>query len=1406
MLVLAVFLAAALAAQGARAQQITIVDEHPRLVFRVDGTPGARTFQTIRDLYNSNGGNNPLHNAIGGWIGWTGDTDPVNEATRYVLTGDVAHAANALNAMSSGSLYYAGESGESGIQWALAYDWIRSAWDGSSSLPPDLAAKFATIENKLAGFVSSALADLDSNNPSLWHCRAAIGAAAWVGALALPAGNAAYDALRTRAFGHWQQTLKATDASGGWPEGPTYWATSRAINFPLAYQAYQTAVTAAPPLAVSDPLGDLRTLGLWQAYTQRGDGSFDRYGDISSQAFISNGTIGRSIDYYAQVTGNPALAAFAESARAYRNPLYDSSYNWIYPVSYDPTIAKPAGYDPAHPAACLGGALPHAMVFGKDAMGFAVMRQGWNPGDTEISFKAGDYLAHHNHYDQGTFTVFKNAPLVINSGGYGDYFGDHRLNYYVRTVAVNSILIQRPDELWTPAGVAPPGGYVNDGGQRIVDATGSMVQSYEDWQANKTSGPNYELADITAFANVDNHYSYVASDLTRAYNSTLYDSEGQGGKVSNVTRQLMYLEDADILVVFDRVTSTNPAYKKKWLLHTPNKFVGGSEVVARGSADNGIVVVDGASIAGNTMTMTNGGGKLFLQMLTPRRYTVNKVGGPDYRYYVEDDGNDADGYDGTNHNGGYTEQAWNDYGNWRIEVSPKDPSMFDTFLGVLSPRASTVGSVDTATLLSDSPLATIMQVGSHIVGFGTHGQIGSDVKYRLPSGGAYNHLVVDLLPDQLYRVFDSMGLRDIQTNDAGLLTFDETATGPHDITLSLAPAPMTLWRLDQSSSASVSANWTAGLPNGAGHAAVFGSVITTERTVTIDAPITYGVMYFDSSHNYTIAGADVVTLQAAGLGAATVLVGQSGAGGGHTVSAPVTLASPLEVIVASGAAVTLAGPLTGPSAAGMTKTGAGTLVLSGNNTYAGTTTVSAGTLLAENTTGSATGTGAVTVSAATLGGTGFINGPVTLTGDSTLTSTGTLTINSTLTVQGLANQLSNGTVNTSDDVTIDPGAVFIINGTLQIAPTGTINVTGTFTAGAASQAGTFNLNAGGTANVTGGLNGTGAGAATLAAGSTFNATGATSMTGWTNATLNTNVNLNGGALGASGTVTVGNGATLRAGNVTANSFQVNSGSATMTTLAGANPATSTVSVAAGQTLGVSRNITNVNTLTVDGTATLHSLSTEGTASETSIVRSLVMNKDGGGKPLGMLDLKTGNLVVDYTGGSSPLVEVANLVKSGANFDPGTGNLRWNGTGITSSAIPSGPDPMLYAVGVREAVDAGSFEMPTLTNLEGVTLGSKAVVAKYTWIGDVNLDGKVDQNDYDVMDYYQVFGTGGEAFGAGWWTGDLNGDGKLNQDDYDLADYGQVFQDGSTLGRAPEPATLVLVGLGIAGTLLRRRGR
>ena len=81
----------------------------------------------------------------------------------------------------------------------------------------------------------------------------------------------------------------------------------------------------------------------------------------------------------------------------------------------------------------------------------------------------------------------------------------------------------------------------------------------------------------------------------------------------------------------------------------------------------------------------------------------------------------------------------------------------------------------------------------------------------------------------------------------------------------------------------------------------------------------------------------------------------------------------------------------------LTKSGAGTLRLTTQNTYAGGTTVSAGRLLVNNTTGSGTGSGIVSVDAGVLGGTGTIAGALTVNNAGTLspgTSIGTLTLNS----------------------------------------------------------------------------------------------------------------------------------------------------------------------------------------------------------------------------------------------------------------------------------------------------------------------------------------------------------------------------------------------------------------------------
>ncbi|MDP9992880.1 outer membrane autotransporter protein [Variovorax boronicumulans] len=97
----------------------------------------------------------------------------------------------------------------------------------------------------------------------------------------------------------------------------------------------------------------------------------------------------------------------------------------------------------------------------------------------------------------------------------------------------------------------------------------------------------------------------------------------------------------------------------------------------------------------------------------------------------------------------------------------------------------------------------------------------------------------------------------------------------------------------------------------------------------------------------------------------------------------------------SGGDNTLSGSISGTGGS-VVKVGAGTLVLTGANTYTGATTVAAGTLRVNNTSGSGTGTGAVQVqSGATLAGSGSIAGAVTIAKGGILAagnSPGTLTL------------------------------------------------------------------------------------------------------------------------------------------------------------------------------------------------------------------------------------------------------------------------------------------------------------------------------------------------------------------------------------------------------------------------------
>jgi autotransporter-associated beta strand protein len=94
----------------------------------------------------------------------------------------------------------------------------------------------------------------------------------------------------------------------------------------------------------------------------------------------------------------------------------------------------------------------------------------------------------------------------------------------------------------------------------------------------------------------------------------------------------------------------------------------------------------------------------------------------------------------------------------------------------------------------------------------------------------------------------------------------------------------------------------------------------------------------------------------------------------------------------------------------ITKTGTGTVVLSGDNTYGGSTTVSAGTLAINNSSGSGTGTGSIIVSSgAYLYGTGTSSGTISSFAGTISPGSGANTVESLTLGGGAGTNLAGGT-------------------------------------------------------------------------------------------------------------------------------------------------------------------------------------------------------------------------------------------------------------------------------------------------------------------------------------------------------------------------------------------------------------
>ena len=216
--------------------------------------------------------------------------------------------------------------------------------------------------------------------------------------------------------------------------------------------------------------------------------------------------------------------------------------------------------------------------------------------------------------------------------------------------------------------------------------------------------------------------------------------------------------------------------------------------------------------------------------------------------------------------------------------------------------------------------------------------------------------------------FNINGVNGIRIMGTAEQTFDNLFIGDTNLDVA-ASAPTATWTHTAGgtwgTAAGAGSNWSNALVGGgSGNTANFNTLnLTADATVNLDSARTIGNLVFgdtetSSAFGWTLANngnsANILTL--AGT-TPTITVNALGDTKSVTISAVVA------------------------GTQGLTKAGAGTLTLSGANTYTGATVVSQGTLLVNGST--ASGSAVSVASGATLGGNGTVGGAATISGTHT---------------------------------------------------------------------------------------------------------------------------------------------------------------------------------------------------------------------------------------------------------------------------------------------------------------------------------------------------------------------------------------------------------------------------------------
>ena len=340
--------------------------------------------------------------------------------------------------------------------------------------------------------------------------------------------------------------------------------------------------------------------------------------------------------------------------------------------------------------------LPHGRHF--EAMGQIFMRSGTGADDTYCLFTCGGLLRQHRHFDALNFVIYHRGFLALDSGTRYLEFdnGQHLANYYAQTVAHNGVVIHQPGE--------PPARY-----------WGGTVEGNH-------GGQHRQLGSVLEAFETGDDFVYVAGDATACYQHGVVPREGQpdlGEKCTLATRQLMFLLP-NHFVVFDRVTTTDPTYRKDWLVHTAYE----------------------PEISGKTIRADHDRGRMLCRTLLPADALLTPVGGPGKEFL-------AAGKNWSIVDRGLKPENRAMMGQWRVEVTPGQPRTEDVFLHVIQVGDQRLDAMDPVELIQgDGMCGARLAIGGHTweVTFRTTGDLAGHVKRTGTSGPLDRDLTTEVEP------------------------------------------------------------------------------------------------------------------------------------------------------------------------------------------------------------------------------------------------------------------------------------------------------------------------------------------------------------------------------------------------------------------------------------------------------------------------------------------------------------------------------------------------------------------------------------------------------------------------------------------------------------------------------------